>query len=224
MTSSSEDSQVAAMVPSRAMRPAERLLERADALAGGARPLDAVPVYRELIAADPEDVEGRLRLVRLLVRFEEHDQALQLLGDALRHAPDQTELLVLRGQIHAQLRRYDESDTDLRRVLRLHPSHAPAHLELGRLLWRRGLLVEAAAHLRQALEFQPDNAWGCYYLGDTLNQIGDLPAARRVLERAIELSPHHAKAHHLLGRVLDRLGHPDEARAMYQRSKELADA
>ena len=29
-----------------------------------------------------------------------------MLGDGLRHAPDQTELLVLRGGIYAQLRKY----------------------------------------------------------------------------------------------------------------------
>jgi Flp pilus assembly protein TadD len=203
--------------------PAERLLERADALAGG-RPVEAVALYRELLTLAPEHLEGRLHLARLLVQLEELDQALVVLNDALRHAPDQTEFLVLRGGIYGNLRLYPEADADLRRVLRLYPSHAPAHLELGRLLWRKGLAADAAAHFQRALEFQPDNARTCYYLGDALNQASDLPGARAALERAVQLDPHDAKAYHLLGRVFDRLGHPDEARQMYQRSRELAGA
>jgi Flp pilus assembly protein TadD len=202
----------------------ERLLERADALAAGAWPADALPVYRELLAAEPEHLEGRLHLARLLLQLEELEGALTVLNDALRHAPDQTEFLVLRGGIHASLRLYPEADADLRRVLRLYPSHAPAHLELGRLLWRRGLTGEAATHFRRSLEFQPDNPRTCYYLGDALHQSGDLPGARAALDRAVQLDPHDAKAYHLLGRVFDRLGHPDQAREMYQRSRELADA
>ncbi len=219
-----DDPQGAATLPPRTPAPAERLLERADALGAGPRALDALPLYRELLAAEPEQVEARLHLVRLLLRLDERVEALELLNDGLRRAPDQTEFLVLRGGIYGQLRRYDEADADLRRVLRLHPSHAPAHFELGRLLWRRGLVVEAAGYLQRSLEFQPENPRTCYYLGDALNQAGDLAGARAALERAVQLDPRDAKTHHLLGCVLDRLGRPDEAREMYQRSRKLAGA
>ena len=208
--------------PPRTPAPAERLLERADALAAGARPADAVPVYRELLAADAGHIEARLHLARLLVQLEEHEQALVLLGETLRNAPDQTEFLVLRGGIFTHLRRYEEADGDLRRVLRLYPSHAPAHLELGRLLWRKGLAAEAATYFRRALEFQPESARICSCLGDALNQAGDLAGAHAALQRALELDPRDSKTHHLLGRVFDRLGRPDEARDMYERSRELA--
>jgi protein O-GlcNAc transferase len=200
------------------------LLQRADAQAAGPHPAEAAALYRELLAAEPAHVDARLRLARLLVRLDEHEEAVRLLTDALHHAPDQTEFLVLRGGIHGHLRLYEAADTDLRRVLRLHPSHAPAHLELGRLLSRKGLVAEASSHFRQSLEHQPDNARAYACLGDTLNQAGDLPSARTALERAVQLDPQDAKAHHLLGRVYDRLGHPDEARAMYERSRELTGA
>ena len=41
-------------------------------------------------------------MVRLLLQLEELDGALAVLNDALRHAPDQTEFLVLRGGIYGQ--------------------------------------------------------------------------------------------------------------------------
>ena len=107
-------------------------------------------------------------------------------------------------------------------MLRLHPSHAPAQFELGLLLWRRGLVQEAAACFQRALEFQPDNPKTYYYLGDALNQQADFPSARTALERAIQLNPSDAKTYHLLGRVLDRMNLTEDAQEMYRRGRELA--
>jgi Flp pilus assembly protein TadD len=203
---------------------AEQLLERADALARGPLPGAAVPVYRALLATEPDQVDARLHLARLLVSLDETGDALQALSDGLRVTPDQTEFLVLRGGLHARLRHYPEAETDLRRALRLYPSHAPAHFELALLLWRKGLIAESALHFRRSLEFQPDNPRTHYYLGEALNQAGDLAGARTAVARALELDPADAKAHQLLGRILDRLGRPEEAREMYRRGRELAES
>jgi Flp pilus assembly protein TadD len=199
-------------------------LERADALARGPLPGAAVPVYRALLASEPDQVEARLHLARLLVSLEQTTEALQVLSDGLSATPDQTEFLVLRGGLHGRLRHYPEAETDLRRALRLHPSHAPAHFELALLLWRKGLIAESALHFRRSLEFQPDNPRTHYYLGEALNQAGDLIGARTAVARALELDPGDAKTHQLLGRILDRLGRPEEAREMYRRGRELAES
>jgi Flp pilus assembly protein TadD len=198
-----------------------QLLQRADGLVreglGGA----AIPVYRELLRNEPQQVEARLHLARLLDQRDEHDEAISVLTQGLEATHDQTEFLLLRGSILARRLRYEESETDLRHLLRLYPSHAPGHFELGMLLWRRGLVIEAAAHFQRALEFQPDNARTYYYLADALNQAGDLVGAHSALKRALQVDPNEAKAYHLIGRVLDRMGRPEEAREMYCRAKEL---
>jgi tetratricopeptide (TPR) repeat protein len=193
-------------------------LQQADELALGPRPGSAVRPYRELLELEPEHVEARLHLARLLDQLEEPVEAVDVLTAGLRRSPDQTEFLVLRGAVLGRLQQYK----DLRRVLRLHPSHAPAQFELGLLLWRRGLVQEAATCFQRALEFQPDNAKTYYYLGDALNQRGDLPGARAALERAIQVNPSDAKTYHLLGRVLDRMNLSEEAQEMYRRGRELA--
>jgi Flp pilus assembly protein TadD len=199
------------------------LLERADALARGPRPSEAVPLYREAMAADPAAAAPRLGLAALLGRLERFDEALALLG-GVEQLPQPAELLVLRGGTLASLRRHDEAEADLRRVLRMDPAHAGAHLALGRVLARKGMAVQAAAHFKSSTESQPDLASAHAALGGVLNQTGDLAGARMALERAVELDPRDVKAFHLLGRVYDRLGRPDEARVSYQRSRELTGA
>jgi predicted Zn-dependent protease len=140
--------------PPRSPTPAEQLLERARVLAVGPRPVQALPLYHQLLALEPGHVDGRLQLARLLLTLEDTDAALTLLCQALRESPDQTEFLVLRGGIYGRLRRYEEAEADLRRVLRLHPSHGPGHMELGQMLWRKGLAVEAATYFRRLLEYR----------------------------------------------------------------------
>lgn len=212
----------AASAPSRDLSQSEQRLQRADDLASGSFPGQAIRHYRELLELEPVHIEGRLHFARLLDRLEEANEAVDVLSEGLRRAPDQTEFLVLRGSILGRLQRYREADADLRRVLRLHPSHAPAQFELGLLLWRRGLVQEAAVSFHRALEFQPDNAKTYYYLGDSLNQLGDLVGARAAVERALQVCPDEAKAYHLMGRVLDRMCLPDQAQEMYRRGRELA--
>jgi tetratricopeptide (TPR) repeat protein len=199
--------------PARDQSQAERRLQLADELAAGPMPGDAVRRYQELLELEPGHIEGRLHFARLLDRLEEANEAVDVLSEGLRRAPDQTEFLVFRGAILGRLQRYREAEVDLRRVLRLHPSHAPAQFELGLLLWRC---------FHRALEFQPDNAKTYYYLGDSLNQIGDLAGARAAVERALQVSPGDAKTYHLMGRVLDRMCLPEQAQEMYRRGRELA--
>lgn len=200
---------------------ASRLLQRADELLREGLGSAAIPLYRELLRSEPQQVEARLRLARLLDQRDEPNEAISVLSQGLELTPDHTELLLYRGSIQARQLRYEDSEADLRRVLRLYPSHASGHFELGMLLWRRGLVVEAGTHFQRSLEFEPENARTYYYLADSLNQVGDLVGAHSALKRALQADPHEPKAYHLIGRVLDRMGRPEEAREMYCRAKEL---
>src|SRR5215207_5504563 len=114
-------------------------LDRADALAVSGSSIVAVARYRELLAAEPGHVEARLRLARLLDRLQERDEAVALLSQGLGRSPDTLEFVFLRGTILSRLRRYDEAESDLRRVLRARPADADAEFELGLVAWRRGL-------------------------------------------------------------------------------------
>ncbi|MBA3346563.1 MAG: tetratricopeptide repeat protein [Gemmatimonadales bacterium] len=97
---------------------------------------------------------ARLHLARLLDRLEESGHAIDLLSDGLARVPDHPELLALGGAIKGRVRKYREAESGLSRVLRLYPSPAPAELELGLVLWRKGMIPEAAAHFRQALDHE----------------------------------------------------------------------
>ena len=197
-------------------------LQQADELAAGPLPDDAVRPYRELLELEPEHVEGRLHFARLLDRLEEATDAVEVLSEGCAGRPIRPSFWCCRGALFGSAC----SATGRQRWISggcsgfILPMPRPSSSS-GLLLWRRGLVQEAAASFHRALEFQPDNAKTYYYLGDALNQLGDLAGARAALERALQVSPSDAKAYHLMGRVLDRLNLPEQAQEMYRRCRDL---
>ena len=84
---------------------------------------------------------------------------------------------------------YPAAEADLRRVVRLHPSHGPAQFELGLVLLRRGRAAEAAYTLGRAIAFGPESAHVYTHLAEALNQSGRVADAASALERALALDP-----------------------------------
>ena len=187
-----------------------------------------VPAVSAQAAAPPAVLPAAetlvLRLTREAAQAEERghpDEALALLDGGLEGHPDAVELLVLRAAVLVRQRRMAEAETDLRRAVRLAPGNGPALLDLGLLLWRRGLAVEAASALDRAASHQPRNPIAFNYLAEALNQAGQPENAVVALERSLALDPRQPRAYYLMGRVLDRLRRPDEARLAYRRAQEL---
>lgn len=80
-----------------------------------------------------------------------------------------------------------------RQLVRQHPASELARFSLGKALFDRGELAEAAEHLRVALERKPDWMVVQILLGKCALGMGDPAAARPALERARDLAvaQHH---------------------------------
>ncbi|MGE0352733.1 MAG: tetratricopeptide repeat protein [Gemmatimonadales bacterium] len=198
----------------------DQLYRRAREAAERNRRVEATQLYRQLLAQEPAHLAGRNNLALLFEAAGEPEAAIDELTAALKHHPDQVDVLVNRGAILGSLKRYPAAESDLRRATRLAPQHAEAHFNLGLVLWRKGLPEDAAALFRRTIELDPESSQAWYYLGDALNQAGAFAESERALQRATELDPASSRAFQLLGRVLDRLGRPNEAIEMYRRARE----
>ncbi|HTC23308.1 MAG TPA: tetratricopeptide repeat protein [Gemmatimonadales bacterium] len=165
-----------------------------------------------------------VRLTRVAAQAEaagHPEQAMEVLDAAVANQPEAVDLLVLRAAVLGRQRRLAEAEKDLRRAVRLAPGNGQALLDLGLLLWRKGLAVEAAELFDHAAAHQPRNPVAFNYLAEALNQAGEPENAVVALERSLALDPRQPRAYYLMGRVLDRLRRPDEARLAYRRGQEL---
>lgn len=198
---------------------AEDLFKQGEEAWRAGRYREAVRTFRETLARAPGHVEARLGLAHALESDDNLDAAVATLSEAIEDSPDQTEYLALRGALYARLNRLAEAEHDLRRVLRLHPAHGPALVELGDVLLRRGRPVEAVDAFSRSLSVQPDRPGMQLRLGDALNRADRLEDSAVALERALAEEPDNRRAWHLYGRVLDRLERPDDAVRAYRRAQ-----
>ncbi len=93
-----------------------------------------------------------------------------------------------------------------RRALELNPDHAPARVNLGRLLHERGQVKLAEVHYRLALAVEPRNTTALFNLGVALEDLSRLDEAAASYEAAVRQEPAHADAHYNLAHLYERLG------------------
>jgi len=119
----------------------------------------------------------------------------------------------LEGQAQeAACRAYEEA-------IRLDPSLAEAHVNVGRLYHEAHKLKEAEASYRQALQHCPDLVVACYNLGVVLEDQGRNAAAISAYQRALQLDPCFRAAHCSLAELYERLGRAKDALRHYAAAK-----
>jgi tetratricopeptide (TPR) repeat protein len=97
------------------------------------------------------------------------------------------------------------------RAVAADPTHADAHVNLGRLLHEEGAPAAAEAHYRAALEEDPDHETAAFNLGVALEDLGRNADAVRAYKNAIALDPGNADAHFNLAGIYERRGQKQDA-------------
>lgn len=209
---------------------AEAMIRSAHSIAAEGR----IDEARALLKAQDGDAALKQRYLmaeaQLLREADRSAEALAVLEDALRAAPDDSDLLYETAMLAERVNDLELMESRLRRVIELKPDHAHAYNALGYSLADRKLrLDEAEVLVARALELSPDDPFILDSMGWIHFRRGDVPAALKYLERAYGIRPDAEIAAHL-GEVLwsverredaNRLF--DEALKVHPGSKVLAD-
>ncbi|HVR81108.1 MAG TPA: sulfotransferase [Luteimonas sp.] len=125
----------------------DALLEQAATLHRQGRRLEAIEIFRQVLATRPESSEGWYELGYLLKAENKYEEALEAYDQALARGVRRPEEVHLnRGVIYSDhLRRDEEAERELRSALALAPDYVPALLNLGNLHEERGERPEALA-------------------------------------------------------------------------------
>lgn len=122
------------------------------------------------------------------------------------------------------LGRLTEAEAAFREVLRLFPSSADGHFNLGLALDQQGRLEEAAASYQQALAIQPERPDALNNLGNVGNiqkTQGNLDTAIDCYQAILRFRPDYAEVWYNLGIALSEQGRLDDAVAAYQKALRL---
>ncbi len=162
----------------------------------------AEPIYRQILAIEPNQADAIHLLGVLAHQTGKHEVAVQYIRRAIELQGNVAVFHNNLGGAYHALRRTSEAIASYRRALELKPDYAEAHNNLGIALQHQGKLAEAIACYRRALELKPDFAAAHNNLGSDLEEIGDLQGAEDCFRAALRHDFRFAIAHYKLAELL----------------------
>ncbi|MFW5816616.1 MAG: tetratricopeptide repeat protein [Wenzhouxiangella sp.] len=189
------------------------MIRRAALLAADDRLAEARELLRLARDTEHDDQRERAYLVEaeLLSEHGQQDQALNLLSEALREAPNSIGLLYGRAMTAVATDQLELAEQDLRRIIRIDGENAMALNALGYTLTdRTSRHNEAYRLIRRALELAPDEPAILDSMGWVYFRLGRPESALPYLQRALAGDDNPEIAAHL-AEVLWHLDQPERA-------------
>jgi len=177
--------------------------ERAHQLYNEGRYDDALDVLREGLTLYPNAVELHIGVGYARLARDEFAWARKSFEESLILDPDHEDALAGLGET---LLRFGQTDASLRsfhRILELgYEDDVDLMLQVGRALFREGLIEEAKEYFDIAVRQSPDSAEAVSLVGYAQHRLGDDEGAIVTLRRALQLDGEHSEARIYLGNIL----------------------
>jgi tetratricopeptide (TPR) repeat protein len=170
------------------------------------RTQEAVPELEEALRLDP----GRADVASALAHFLRDkakassasgnwDNALSLLVEARKYAPDNPDVQYELGRAALKLSLYDDAIEAFQQTLKLRKDDVLATYYLGFTLMDRARFDDARQQFSRYVELRPDDPSGYGAMGMALAGLGRSDEARAQFERSIALAPTLGESYYRLG-------------------------
>jgi tetratricopeptide (TPR) repeat protein len=164
---------------------------------------DALDTLREGLGLYPNAVELHVGVGYARVAREEFAWARRSFEEALVLDPDHEDALAGLGETLLRFGQTSGAVKSFRRILELgYHDDIELMLQVGRALFRDGLMEEAKEFFDITIQQVPDNAEAVAMIGYTEHRLGQDDAAIATLRRALTLDADYAEARIYLGNIL----------------------
>jgi tetratricopeptide (TPR) repeat protein len=184
--------------------PAEQI-EQARALHQQGQHGPAAALYRNILAAHPDNVDAQYRYGNLLKDQGAMEQALAQYDKAIELKADHTYAYCNRAVVLGLLNRLDEALTSYDRAIAFDPTDALAHCNRAMLLLARHDKEAALAGFEAAIERDPSNFPAHFTRGTLLQEQKNWAESLNSYDRAVAINPGAALAHYNRATVLKEL-------------------
>lgn len=138
-----------------------------------------------------------------LLKHKRDQQALQLLEQATKILPNETDLLLTKAVVLELVRKTEQADELLKEIQSRRPEWGRTYLIRGIIQATHRRPQEALQSFRTAIELGEKTAIAYYYLADLTRMAtpGDKDAIRQAISEALRLDPNDAASHALAGKI-----------------------
>jgi predicted O-linked N-acetylglucosamine transferase (SPINDLY family) len=179
---------------------------------------DAERLYLQLMAAEPHEATSRHLLGVVRAQQGRTGEALELIGAALKIAPDVPEILSNYGNVLKTQGRFSEALESYDRALAINPDYIAVMAKRGQVLRDMGRLNDALAATDHALARKPDYAEALGYRGIILSDLGRHDEALASYDHALALAPGYADVWSNRALTLKAMKRPDAALISIERA------
>ena len=193
--------------------------ERAHTLYNEGEYDEAIAVLKEGIGLYPHAVELHVGLGYARLAREEFAWARRAFDDALAIDAEHEDALAGLAEVLMKFGQHEAAMRTFQHTLELgYHDDVELMLQIGRALFREGLIDEAKSFFEIAAREAPDNAEVVACVGYALHRLGDDNGAAITLRRALALDGEHVEARIYLGNLLYDAGDYEGALAELERS------
>jgi tetratricopeptide (TPR) repeat protein len=204
--------------------PEDRVLlsVRASLLAELGKTDEAAATVRKLLDGKEGDRETYITLAQIYEKgknYAEMSKALDAADKLSNDKEDKASIAFMRGAMYEKMKKFDEAESEFRKVLEQEPKNAGALNYLGYMLADRNVRVnEAVKLIQQAVDLEPNNPAYLDSLGWAYYRLGDLSKAEEYLKRAVEGFSKDPTVHDHLADVYAKQGNLKDAITHWQMS------
>jgi arylsulfatase A-like enzyme/Flp pilus assembly protein TadD len=200
-----------AMLDAKDQGPLINKLDRARLLGARGKPKEAIALYREIIAEQPQIAEARMGLARLLSQTRQHDEAEATLRQALELQPSSTVIRVALSNTLASVGRLPEALDLMQTILAQVPGDDTARNGILRLMIEMGKMEEALKLAQQWQAEAPKDLNYAAYLGVILTRMGRFPEAIPQLQSSLADDMPRQNVHGSLALIHHAMKRPEQA-------------
>jgi tetratricopeptide (TPR) repeat protein len=191
--------------------------ERAHQLYNEGRYDEAIELLREGLGLYPDSVELEIGMGYARLAREEFAWARRAFESALVGDPEHEEGLAGLGEVLLKLGEHAAALGCFDRVLAMgFDQDLDLVLQMGRALFREGLLEPARRYFETAVKAHPDSAEAAACVGYAAHRLAQEADALTWLRRALETEPQHAEARIYLANLLYDRGEYEDALAAFE--------
>lgn len=171
----------------------------------------AIPYFREVTAADPQNLPYRLLLAHSCLWSRQYPCVLGVYHEILTLNAESAEADMLAGEALDEMKDHAGATLQFRAAVKANPHEPDVHFGLGYLLWSQNQLEEAAREFQAELKNVPGHAEALAFLADCDMQLGHAESALPLLLKAIRIDPEVERAHLDLGVLYADSGQREDA-------------
>jgi tetratricopeptide (TPR) repeat protein/capsular polysaccharide biosynthesis protein len=188
----------------------------AKSLIAGNNFTQAISIYKQLIALQPEQANLYAELGLLYSRNNQIAQAIESYQQALSINPNWAELRYNLAVIWHQLGNWQEAIDSYQKTVAIDPYYTKAYFNLAVLYDQKEQLESAIANYHSAIYTDPNYTRAYSNLGSTLAKQKQYTESVKVYRQGLKINPAWETLHNNLGQVLSIAGKSDEALAAFR--------